>query len=217
MSFSLPEIAYRNAKPGFFVSFEGGEGVGKSTQIKLLAEKLTELGKEVVTTREPGGTPAAEAVRKVLLGNEFTHLSPRSEALLFAGSRADVVANVVDPALSRGAVVLADRYLDSSVAYQGVARGLGAVEVKSLSLWATRGLIPDITIVLDLDPTLGLSRAGKPDRLESEEISFHHKVRNAFLELAKLEPARFLVIDATQNVNSISQQIISEVIKRLQA
>ena len=217
MSFSLPEIAYRNAKPGFFVSFEGGEGVGKSTQIKLLAEKLTELGKEVVTTREPGGTPAAEAVRKVLLGNEFTNLSPRSEALLFAGSRADVVANVVDPALSRGAVVLADRYLDSSVAYQGVARGLGAVEVKSLSLWATRGLIPDITIVLDLDPTLGLSRAGKPDRLESEEISFHHKVRNAFLELAKLEPARFLVIDATQNVNSISQQIISEVIKRRQA
>ncbi len=217
MSFSLPEIAYRNAKPGFFVSFEGGEGVGKSTQIKLLAEKLTELGKEVVTTREPGGTPAAEAVRKVLLGNEFTNLSPRSEALLFAGSRADVVANVVDPALSRGAVVLADRYLDSSVAYQGVARGLGAVEVKSLSLWATRGLIPDITIVLDLDPTLGLSRAGKPDRLESEEISFHHKVHNAFLELAKLEPARFLVIDATQNVNSISQQIISEVIKRLQA
>lgn len=217
MSFSLPEIAYRNAKPGFFVSFEGGEGVGKSTQIKLLAEKLTELGKEVVTTREPGGTPTAEAVRKVLLGNEFTNLSPRSEALLFAGSRADVVANVVDPALSRGAVVLADRYLDSSVAYQGVARGLGAVEVKSLSLWATRGLIPDITIVLDLDPTLGLSRAGKPDRLESEEISFHHKVRNAFLELAKLEPARFLVIDATQNVNSISQQIISEVIKRLQA
>ena len=94
MSFSLPEIAYRNAKPGFFVSFEGGEGVGKSTQIKLLAEKLTELGKEVVTTREPGGTPAAEAVRKVLLGNEFTNLSPRSEALLFAGSRADVVANV---------------------------------------------------------------------------------------------------------------------------
>ena len=217
MSFSLPEIAYRNAKPGFFVSFEGGEGVGKSTQIKLLAEKLTELGKEVVTTREPGGTPAAEAVRKVLLGNEFTNLSPRSEALLFAGSRADVVVNVVDPALSRGAVVLADRYLDSSVAYQGVARGLGAVEVKSLSLWATRGLIPDITIVLDLDPTLGLNRAGKPDRLESEEISFHHKVRNAFLELAKLEPARFLVIDATQNVNSISQQIISEVIKRLQA
>jgi len=217
VSFSLPEIAYRNAKPGFFVSFEGGEGVGKSTQIKLLAEKLTELGKEVVTTREPGGTPAAEAVRKVLLGNEFTNLSPRSEALLFAGSRADVVANVVDPALSRGAVVLADRYLDSSVAYQGVARGLGAVEVKSLSLWATRGLIPDITIVLDLDPTLGLSRAGKPDRLESEEISFHHKVHNAFLELAKLEPARFLVIDATQNVNSISQQIISEVIKRLQA
>jgi len=212
---TLPELPARNSSPGYFISFEGGEGVGKSTQIQLLKTKLNELGKAVVTTREPGGTPAAEAIRAVLLGNQYVELADRSEALLFAAARADVVANVVDPALAAGSVVLADRYLDSSVAYQGIARNLGEAEVKSLSLWATRGLLPDLTVVLDLDPVIGMGRVTTPDRLESLAMEFHLSVRAAFLQLAKNEPKRFLVVDASQSTDVISEIIFNEVKSRL--
>jgi dTMP kinase len=215
MTASLPDIPLRSASPGFFVTFEGGEGVGKSTQIELLKAELINLGKTVVTTREPGGTTAAEAIRAVLLGNQYQDLSDRSEALLFAAARADVVKNVIDPALAAGSVVLADRYLDSSVAYQGIARNLGELEVKALSLWATRGLLPDLTVVLDLDPTIGMSRVTQPDRLESLAIEFHIKVRAAFLHLAQLEPTRFLVVDASQSTQEISELIIAKVKSRL--
>lgn len=212
---TLPVLPNRSARPGYYITFEGGEGVGKSTQINLLKEKLISLGKDVVTTREPGGTEAAEAVRAVLLGNQYQALSDRAEALLFAAARADVVANVVDPALAAGSVVLADRYFDSSVAYQGYARNLGAAEVKALSLWATRGLIPDLTVFLDLDPTIGMSRVGEPDRLESLAIDFHVQVRNAFLEIAKNEPERFLIVDASQSPEEISEQIFAAAKSRL--
>jgi dTMP kinase len=212
---TLPELPIRKSSPGYFVSFEGGEGVGKSTQIQLLKTKLNELGKTVVTTREPGGTAAAEAIRAVLLGNQYVELADRSEALLFAAARADVVANVVDPALAAGSVVLADRYLDSSVAYQGIARNLGKAEVKSLSLWATRGLLPDLTVVLDLDPKIGMSRVTTPDRLESLAMEFHLSVRAAFLQLAENEPNRFLVVDASQSTEVISELILTEVKSRL--
>lgn len=215
MDAALPQLPNRSASPGIFISFEGGEGVGKSTQIQLLMQNLQTLNKEVVTTREPGGTLAAEAIRKILLGNEYTQLSNRAEALLFAAARADVVANVIDPALVAGKVVLADRYLDSSVAYQGIARDLGLAEVKALSLWATSGLLPDLTIYLDLDPTVGMARVDSPDRLESLAIEFHLAVRNAYLQLAKLEPARFLVVSANQPAEQISELIFSEVKSRL--
>ncbi len=215
MNASLPQLPIRSPRPGFFISFEGGEGVGKSTQIELLKQQLIASGKSVVTTREPGGTDAAEAIRKVLLGNEYADLSDRSEALLFAAARADVVANVIDPALAAGQVVLADRYLDSSVAYQGYARKLGVAEVKSLSLWATRGLLPDLTVVLDLDPTIGISRVAKPDRLESLALEFHKLVREAFLTMAAEEPTRFIVVDASQSTDEINKIIFDQVKTRL--
>ena len=215
MTTSLPQLPLRSARPGIFISFEGGEGVGKSTQIQLLKEKLEGLGKSVITTREPGGTDAAEAIRAILLGNQYDKLTDRAEALLFAAARADSVANVVDPALAAGKVVLADRYLDSSVAYQGYARDLGIEEVRALSLWATRGLLPDLTVVLDLDPTIGMSRVGEPDRLESLKLDFHHAVRNAFLTMAAVESNRFLIVDASQTTEQISETIFTEVKTRL--
>ena len=212
---SLPQLPTRTARPGYFITFEGGEGVGKSTQIQLLKDKLISRGKTVVTTREPGGTKAAEAIRSVLLENQYHELTDRAEALLFAAARADVIANVVDPALAAGNIVLSDRYFDSSVAYQGYARNLGAAEVKSLSLWATRGLIPDLTIFLDLDPTIGIGRVDSPDRLESLAIDFHVLVRNAFLQIAEQEPTRFLIVDASQSPTEISEKISAAVISRL--
>ncbi|MFZ9751044.1 MAG: dTMP kinase [Candidatus Nanopelagicales bacterium] len=215
MNASLPQLPIRSPRPGFFISFEGGEGVGKSTQIELLKQQLIASGKSVVTPRAPGGTDAAEAIRKVLLGNEYADLSDRSEALLFAAARADVVANVVDPALAAGQVVLADRYLDSSAAYQGYARKLGVAEVKSLSLWATRGLLPDLTVVLDLDATIGINRVAKPDRLESLAREFHKLVREAFLTMAAEEPTRFIVVDASQSTDEINKIIFDQVKTRL--
>ena len=150
---------------GVFISFEGGDGVGKSTQLRLLGEWLRVAGHEVVTTREPGGTELGVELRNAVLHGD--HVSARTEALLYATDRAHHVDTVVRPALDRGAVVLTDRYLDSSVAYQGNGRDLGADEVERLSLWATEGLLPQLTVLLDLDPTVGLGRlTGSPDRLE---------------------------------------------------
>lgn len=197
--------------PGAFIAFEGGEGAGKSTQERLLAEHLTAAGHEVVRTREPGGTPAAEAVRNIVLSPQFTGLDARSEALLFAASRGEHVARVIRPALERGAVVVCDRYLDSSVAYQGYGRGLGAERIRGLSLWATNNLLPDLTIVLDIDPLIGLKRITNPDRLEAEPIEYHVRVRAAFLEIAGADPHRYLVVDA----NLPKGEIAAEITKRV--
>ena len=192
---------------GMFIVFEGGEGAGKSTQEELLAQWLTDRGREVVRTREPGGTPAGEAIRAVLLGNEYTGLSDRAEALLFAAARGEHVDQVIRPALERGLVVICDRYLDSSVAYQGYGRKLGTDRIRDLSMWATQGLVPDLTVLLDIDPRVGLSRVETPDRLESEPLEYHETVRQAFLDIASADPQRYLVIDAESTADAIAQQI----------
>ena len=191
---------------GLFISFEGGDGVGKSTQLRLLAGWLSRLGREVVTTREPGGTTLGVELRNAVLHGD--HVSARTEALLYATDRAHHVDTVVRPALDRGAVVLTDRYLDSSVAYQGDGRDLGADEVERLSLWATEGLLPQLTVLLDLDPCVGLTRlTGTPDRLESAGADFHARTRQAFLDRAAGGGERWLVVDASRGIDEIQATI----------
>ncbi len=198
--------AHGGGPTGLFVSFEGGDGVGKSTQVSLLGHHLAALGREVVVTREPGGTPLGLELRQAILHGE--DLDPRTEALLYAADRAHHVASLVRPALERGAVVLTDRYLDSSVAYQGTGRGLGADEVERLSLWAARGLLPHVTVLLDLDPAVGLARlTGDPDRLESAGVDFHRRTRDAFLARAAQDPDRWLVLDASQPAEDVAAQV----------
>lgn len=194
---------------GLFVTFEGGDGSGKSTQSALLVDWLEEQGRTVVTTREPGGTELGDELREIVLHSRG-EITPRSEALLYAADRAHHVATKVRPAIERGDLVVQDRYLDSSVAYQGVARGLGAREVRDVSLWATEGLLPDLTILLDLDEAVGRDRMSSRtrfDRLEAEEQEFHRAVRAAYLELAAAEPDRFLVLDATRPVEDLARDI----------
>lgn len=194
---------------GVFIVFEGGEGVGKSTQVARLVAHLqrTRPDLKVVQSREPGGTPAAEALRRVALDKDFVGLAPRAEALVFAAARGDHAYHVIRPALEQGACVVLDRYLDSSVVYQGVARGLGADEVERLSLWATESLLPDLVILLDLDPRTGLSRITSPDRLESESLEFHIAVRDGFLARASQQPARFAVVDAARDVDAVAHDV----------
>ena len=186
---------------GLFITFEGGDGVGKTTQASLLDAWLTEAGRTVVRTREPGGTEVGVLIRDIVLHHRG-EVSPRAEALLYAADRAHHVQTLVRPALARGEVVIQDRYLDSSVAYQGAGRVLGSDEVRRLSLWATEGLLPDVTVLLDLDPATARARLDaddKPfDRLEAEKEQFHARVREEFLALAAAEPARFLVLDAAR-------------------
>jgi dTMP kinase len=197
--------------PGYFIAFEGGEGAGKSTQEGRLAQSLFERGHRVVRTREPGGTPAGEQIRHVLLSPEFEGLDPRAEALLFAAARGEHVARVIRPALERGDVVICDRYIDSSVAYQGYGRDLGPGRVRDLSLWATRDLVPDLTVVLDVDPEVGLARFAERDRLEAEPLEYHQAVRAAFLALAEAEPDRYLVLDARGGIDDVAAAILGRV------
>lgn len=194
-----------------FIVFEGGEGAGKSTQSQALADYLEARGHRVRRTREPGGTPAAEAIRAVLLDPANTGLDDRAEALLFAAARGDHAARVIRPALAAGDIVISDRYLDSSVAYQGVARDLGAERVADLSLWATGGLLPDLTIVLDVDPSVGLARVVGPDRLEAEPVEWHQRVRQAFLDIAASHPDRYLVLDGSRPVEDLAVEIATVV------
>jgi dTMP kinase len=183
---------------GVFLALEGGEGAGKSTQAKLLVDWLQSTGREVVLTREPGATPAGQRIRTLLLDPATGGISPRAEALLYAADRAQHVAHVVLPALERGAVVVTDRYVDSSLAYQGAGRALELAEVARLSRWATGGLRPDLTLLLDIDPAVGLARIpGAPDRIELESLAFHQRVRQGFLDLAAADPDRYLVVPAT--------------------
>lgn len=198
-----------------FIAFEGGEGAGKSTQEERLVAHLTEQGYDVVRTREPGGTPAGEAIRAIVLSPEYEGLDDRAEALLFAASRGEHVARVIRPALNRGAVVVCDRYLDSSVAYQGAGRDLGTDVVRELSLWATDALLPDLTIVLDIDPKVGLARLASRDRLEAQPLAYHQRVRQAYLDLAAEEPQRYLVIDAQRDPDAIAAEIRNAVDVRM--
>jgi dTMP kinase len=200
---------------GLFVVLEGGDGAGKSTQCRLLADALRARGREVVVTREPGGTPLGEAVREILLGAGSEGMSLRTEALLFAAARAEHAATLIRPAIQRGAVVISDRYLDSSVAYQGVARALGAEQIAELSLWATEGLLPDLTVVLDVEPGAGVARAREANRMEAEPETFHAAVRGAFLDLAADAPDRYVVLAADQPRAVISARILAAVLARL--
>jgi dTMP kinase len=205
LSEHTPPVA-RMGVAGLFVSLEGGDGAGKSTQARLLRDWLVAAGREVVLTREPGGTQLGQLLRDAVLHGD--HVDPRTEALLYATDRAHHVASLVRPALERGAVVVTDRYLDSSVAYQGSGRDLGAEEVEALSMWATDGLLPALTVLLDLDPVLGRSRlTGDPDRLESAGDDFHRRTRQAFLDRAAADPGRWLVLDATLPPESLADEI----------
>lgn len=192
---------------GVWVTFEGGDGSGKSTQAALLGAWLEAQGRTVLRTREPGGSEVGVLIRDIVLHHRGD-IAPRAEALLYAADRAHHVATVVRPALQRGDVVVQDRYLDSSVAYQGAGRVLDAGEVRELSLWATEGALPDLTVLLDIDPSLARKRLDaddKPfDRLEAEKEEFHTRVREAFLVLAAAEPQRFLVVDATADPEDIA-------------
>jgi dTMP kinase len=203
-------------EPGRLVAFEGVEGAGKSTQLDLLRCELERRGREVVVTREPGGTPAGERVREVLL-DPGVELRPRAEALLFAAARAQLVEQVIRPALERGAVVLCDRYLDSSLAYQGSGRGLGRAPVEEVNRFATGGLLPDLVVLLDLDPADGLARRrGARDRIEVEDLAFHRRVRDAFRELAAGDPGRFAVVDAAGPVDRVAAEVLAAVENRLE-
>ena len=194
---------------GLFVAFEGVEGAGKGTQIRLAQEWLEEQGADVLVTREPGGTEVGEQLRKVLLGHETGHLEPKTEALLFAASRAQLVMTVIRPALAEGKVVIADRYIDSSVAYQGWARGLGEQDVLTLNVWATQGLFPDLVILLHLEPEAGLLRSlEEPDRIEMEGGDFHAKVADAYLRIAEEHPERFVVVDADGPPEQVHDKVV---------
>ncbi|HEX5741647.1 MAG TPA: dTMP kinase [Pilimelia sp.] len=204
-------VAHPVVGPGLFVVFEGGEGAGKSTQVAALAAHLRAAGHEVTVTREPGATDLGARIRALLLNpHGDVAISPRAEALLYAADRAQHVTTVVRPALNRGGVVVSDRYVDSSLAYQGAGRTLSVDDVAWLSDWATGGLRPDLVVLLDLDPALGLRRAaarGAPDRLEQESLAFHGRVRQAFLDLAAAQPGRYLVVDAALPVDEVADRI----------
>ena len=200
---------------GLFITFEGGEGAGKSTQIRMLAATLRASGREVVVTREPGGSPGAEAIRHVVLSGAAEPFGPRMEAVLFAAARADHIDRTIRPALARGAVVLSDRFVDSSRVYQGVTGGLDRSFMETLERGTVEGMMPDLTLILDIDPEEGMRRAGarrgasEADRFEKEGLSLHRRRRKAFLEIAKAEPERCKVIDASRPAEKIAAEIAS--------
>lgn len=193
-----------------YIVFEGGDGAGKTTQIEALAQWLRQAGRTVVVTREPGGTELGRQIRQLVLHGD--HVDPRAEALLFAADRAHHIAIHVRPALERGDIVLQDRYLDSSIAYQGQGRDLAPDDIRSLSMWATRDLLPELTVVLDVDPAVGRARRGEVhDRLEREADDFHARVRAQFLAMAQAEPQRYLVLDASRPRDELAATIRARV------
>lgn len=198
------------APRGLWITLEGGDGSGKTTQAALLESHLRSSGRTVVRTREPGGSEVGTLIREIVLHHRGD-IAPRAEALLYAADRAHHVETVVRPALDRGDVVIQDRYLDSSVAYQGAGRVLDPTEIRDLSLWAAGGALPDVTVLLDLDPRVARTRldaADKPfDRLEAEKAEFHERVRAAFRSLAEAEPRRFLVLDAARPAADLAADI----------
>jgi dTMP kinase len=198
----------RPPRRGIFVVFEGVEGAGKGTQVPLTEEWLKSQGNEVLVTREPGGTEVGERLRALLLDHDTGHIEPRTEALLFAAARAQHVASVIRPALAEGKVVICDRYIDSSLAYQGWGRGLGEPDMLTLNVWATQGLFPDLVLLLHLEPEAGLLRSlEEPDRIEMESGDFHAKVSNAYLKIAEEHPERFVVIDANAPPETVHERV----------
>jgi dTMP kinase len=210
-----------NQNPGLFIAFEGGDGAGKSTQAARLAGTLESRGLTVLRTREPGGTPIGEKLRSLVLDHGHGHIDAHTEALIFAASRAAHASQVIRPALERGEVVLTDRYIDSSVAYQGAGRDLGTDAVRSINEWATSGLQPDLTVLLDVHPADGRTRrtAGdaQEDRLESEADEFHARIRRAFLDLAAARPDSYLVLEAQLSVDELAACILDRVDRLLAA
>ncbi|BCW81512.1 dTMP kinase [Arthrobacter sp. NicSoilC5] len=202
-------------RAGVFIAFEGGDGAGKSTQAARLAAALESRGYTVLRTREPGGTPVGEKLRSLVLDHGNGEIDAHTEALIFAASRAAHATQVIRPALGRGEIVLTDRYIDSSVAYQGAGRDLGQDAVRSLNEWATSGLQPHLTVLLDVDPQLGRTRRtadqAAEDRLESEADEFHTRIRDAFLELAARRPASYLVLPAHLPVDDLAARILAKV------
>ncbi len=203
-----------------FITLEGPEGSGKTSAIETAVKKLQEMGYEIVRTREPGGTPIAEQIRNVILDKANTRMDPRTEALLYAASRRQHLVEKVWPSLKEGKIVICDRYLDSSLAYQGGARNLGIEEVLNINLFATENTWPDLTLLFDLDPSIGLARIAsnadrEVNRLDLEKIEFHNKVRNTFLELAKRFPDRFVIIDASLPREEVAKITTQTILDRL--
>lgn len=203
-----------------FVSFEGGEGCGKSTILKRLSGRLESEGYPILLTREPGGTPIAEQIRGIILDKANTDMDPRTEALLYAASRRQHLVEKIWPALKRGKIVLCDRFLDSSLAYQGAARGLGIDEVLNMNYFATEKTFPDLTLLFDLKPEVGLERIAENanrevNRLDLEKLSFHAKVREAFHELARRFPSRYSIIDASQPIEEVEKAAYEAIKERL--
>lgn len=202
-----------------FVTFEGGEGCGKSTQLALVARRLELAGVPVRTLREPGGTAVGEAIRAILLDPQHSGLDDTAEILLYEAARAQLIAEVIEPALQAGEVVLCDRFYDSTTAYQGYARGIPLADVEALNRAATGGLTPDRTILLDIDPAVGLSRATShgADRLEAEDLAFHSRVRVGFLAIAAAEPERVRLVDASGEVDEVAEKVAAQLLDVLGA
>ena len=200
--------------PGIFITFEGPEGAGKSTQVRLLAERLRSEGHEVVVTREPGGTPTGERIRAILLDPGSEQLARETEALLHSAARAQHIADVIQPALKRGAIVISDRFKDSTLAYQGAGRGLDVRKLAAIQAFATRSIEPDLTILLDLPVEIGLARRlgepGTTNRMDAESSAFHAKVRQAFLEMARAEPDRWIVVDARNDAAAVASEVVKK-------
>lgn len=220
---SMRAIGARSTQPtlvpdhrrGTFIVFEGGDGAGKTTQMQALVRWMEARGEQVVVTREPGGTAIGARIREVLLDPDSAELDARAEALLYAADRAQHVKEVIEPALKAGKIVLSDRFLDSSLAYQGAARGLGIDHILQISEWATGGLLPDVVFYLSLDPDEGLSRSqGEPDRMEREAGDFHAEVARGYLQLAQRFPSRFVVIDASESVSQVHAKVIQVITER---
>ncbi|MCM3294003.1 dTMP kinase [Paenibacillus sp. MER 180] len=211
----------RAERPGWFITLEGGEGAGKSSAIELLTDKLRQQGVNVVVTREPGGVRIAEKIRSIILDPEHTEMDARTEALLYAAARRQHLVEVVIPALEQGAIVLCDRFVDSSLAYQGYARGLGIEDVWEINRFAIHDTMPDITFWLDIDPQAGLDRiaanqAREVNRLDKEKLTFHEAVREGYERIAKQQPERIVRLDATQSLTQISGQMFDFLCERTQ-
>lgn len=203
-----------------FITLEGPEGSGKTTAVESAVNKLKEMGYEIVRTREPGGTPIAEEIRNVILDKKNTNMDPRTEALLYAASRRQHLVEKVWPALKEEKIVICDRYLDSSLAYQGGARGLGVDNILNINLFATENTWPDLTLLFDIDPEVGLARIAsnanrEVNRLDLEKIDFHKRVRQTFLDLAKRYPDRYVIIDASLSREEVAKNTLEAILKRL--
>lgn len=203
-----------------FITLEGPEGSGKTTAVNYAVKKLEEMGYQIVRTREPGGTPIAEQIRNVILDKNNTAMDPRAEALLYAASRRQHLVEKVWPAVKEGKIVICDRYLDSSLAYQGGARGLGVENILNINMFATEGTFPDLTLLFDLDVKVGLARISananrEVNRLDLEKIEFHEKVRKTFLELAERYPERFVIIDASKSQDEVAENTLKVILERL--